>query len=344
MKTMKLLTKVCVLTLVMMLALLGTAAAENVTDRYEYAGIAFTYDAALVDKGLMIDCGNMDAHGGMYMDVYCMDPVIEQEILDAYYLARDNGDEEATAAAVDEYYAHCNDIAEIVMMEKAYYETCKADGTLLFDETEMTSLGEHNDHLYWVYFYSVDPDSKREVQSETEIANWLEIVDALGDLSEVVEYIPVVKQDRFEVGGQFPAFATSDIAGNEVTEAIFAGKDLTVFHIWGTYCTPCISEMPDIGVWVREMPENVQFIGLLVDVHSGDTKLISLAETILSKANADFTNLMMTDELSDYLDERVTGVPTTIFVNSNGELVGDIILGTNIEKYKQIVEDYLNAQ
>ena len=66
---------------------------------------------------------------------------------------------------------------------------------------------------------------------------------------------------------KMPAFTAKDLQGNEVTEEIFAGKDLTVLNIWGTFCPPCIREMPELGEWARAMPENVQLIGLITDIH-----------------------------------------------------------------------------
>ena len=46
---------------------------------------------------------------------------------------------------------------------------------------------------------------------------------------------------------QMPAFIAKDLQGNEITESIFAEKDLTVVNIWGTFCPPCIAEMPELG-------------------------------------------------------------------------------------------------
>ena len=47
--------------------------------------------------------------------------------------------------------------------------------------------------------------------------------------------------------GQMPSFTAKDLDGNTVTEEIFAEKDLTVVNIWGTFCPPCIAEMPELG-------------------------------------------------------------------------------------------------
>ena len=66
--------------------------------------------------------------------------------------------------------------------------------------------------------------------------------------------------------GPFQFFTVEDIEGNEVTHEVFADADLTVINIWGTFCGPCIQEMPDLGALSQEYAEkNVQFIGLVGD-------------------------------------------------------------------------------
>ena len=62
---------------------------------------------------------------------------------------------------------------------------------------------------------------------------------------------------------KFPAFQTVDVAGNTVTQDIFKGKKITVVNIWGTFCPPCIEEMPELGRWAREMPQEAQIIGIV---------------------------------------------------------------------------------
>lgn len=38
------------------------------------------------------------------------------------------------------------------------------------------------------------------------------------------------------------------------------------------------------------------------------------------------------------------GVPTTVFIDKNGKVVGEAVVGAKVEEYKQHVEDYLNEQ
>ena len=142
----------------------------------------------------------------------------------------------------------------------------------------------------------------------------------------------------------FPAFTATDLDGNTVTESIFREKDLTVLNIWGTFCGPCIGEMPELGEWAKEMPENVQIVGLIIDINGEeDIEHHDLAVDITQKAGADFTNLIANADFAPILKD-VIGVPTTLFIDGDGNLVGDPVVGADVDGYKKFVEDYLNGQ
>ena len=141
---------------------------------------------------------------------------------------------------------------------------------------------------------------------------------------------------------QMPSFSAKDLDGNTVTEDIFAEKDLTVVNIWGTFCNPCVAEMPELGEWAASMPDNVQIIGLIVDIAGDeDTKHHDLAVTITEKAGAEFTHIIANEDL-DPVMRWVVGVPTTLFVDKEGNLVGEPIVGAYVDRYKTFVEEYLN--
>ena len=239
MKTMKWLIRACALALILMMALSG-AAAQSRTKRYDSLGLSVTYDEALEEKYFGMFGGFYDAHDNAYLSLECIDPEVDERTGKRFKEAYASGDQQAMMAAIEEFQAHLNEIATIIMMDRADYDAYKASGTMPFDETGMTGLGEHNGYLYWADFADLNAEGKRETQSETEIANWLEVAAALGDLSGMIEFIPVVRQGAIAEGEQFPAFATTDMQGNEVTEAIFAQKELTVVNFWATTCGPCI--------------------------------------------------------------------------------------------------------
>ncbi|MCI6665038.1 MAG: TlpA family protein disulfide reductase [Lachnospiraceae bacterium] len=150
--------------------------------------------------------------------------------------------------------------------------------------------------------------------------------------------------DEFKVYGKFAEFTTNDINGNEVTESIFANKDLTVVNIWGTFCGPCINEMPELGAWEKELPDNVQIVGLIVDISSTDNETqIAAAKQITEKADVGFVNLIGGNGDFDELIGSIVGVPTTIFVDKSGNIVGEIIVGADVDRYKSFVNRYVEA-
>ena len=140
-----------------------------------------------------------------------------------------------------------------------------------------------------------------------------------------------------------PQFTTKDMDGNKVTNDIFAEYDLTVVNFWATYCNPCIDELPELAEWKKELPDNVNLIGLLVDVDEKGSEQYKLAERIISQTGADYQHLIATEEFDDIISNLV-GVPTTFFVDSTGKIIGEPFAGADVSAYKQTVEDYLNGK
>jgi len=144
-----------------------------------------------------------------------------------------------------------------------------------------------------------------------------------------------------DAANKFPAFKTVDVNGNTVTQDIFKGKKITVVNIWGTFCPPCIGEMPELGRWAREMPQDAQIIGIVCDASGpNDNETKSAAIKILNEANAGFVNILPDEGLLKFL-EKEDAVPTTIFVDADGNIIGEKVVGADVPKYKEQVKRYL---
>ena len=141
------------------------------------------------------------------------------------------------------------------------------------------------------------------------------------------------------VASVVPTFAAQTIDGKPVTNEIFAAKKITVVNIWGTFCPPCIGEMPALGKLARTLPNDAQIIGLVCDASENSIQ-IQRAQKITAEANATFLNIVPDAALMKFM-ENVEAVPTTIFVNSKGEVIGKAIIGANVEEYKHELERLL---
>lgn len=149
--------------------------------------------------------------------------------------------------------------------------------------------------------------------------------------------------DSDKLPTEVPSFTTQDIAGNEVTDDIFADKDITMVNVWGTFCSPCIGEMPELGEIARDLPENMQMIGLVIDIMDQKNEVLQtnldLAGQITEKADAGFTHLIANEDFSEFLSS-VTGVPSTFFVDKDGNILGRWIEGANVDAYRERIEEY----
>ncbi|MBD3878635.1 MAG: TlpA family protein disulfide reductase [Quinella sp. 1Q5] len=141
------------------------------------------------------------------------------------------------------------------------------------------------------------------------------------------------------VAKSVPAFTTKTITGETVTNEIFVAKKITVVNIWGTFCPPCIAEMPELGDMARNLPEGAQLIGLVCDATDGSPQ-IQKALQITKEAGADFVNVIPDENLLRFM-EGVEAVPTTIFINSKGEVVGKAIIGADVDGYKDELQRLL---
>ena len=147
--------------------------------------------------------------------------------------------------------------------------------------------------------------------------------------------------EDIEPGTEFGSFASTDLNGNEATSDLFAEKDLTVLNVWGTYCDPCKEEMPELAEWKRELPDNVQIVGIVIDVPEGDADMIKLAKKICKKTGVAYPNILMNDSVDEALTV-VEAIPTTFFLDKEGKTVCAPVVGNDVEAYKKNVEEYLD--
>lgn len=138
-------------------------------------------------------------------------------------------------------------------------------------------------------------------------------------------------------------FETTDLDGNPVSSAdIFSQHKMTMVNLWGTYCGPCIGEMPDLEILNARLAEkDCAIIGVVIDVRSaGDTAMISTAKEILTDTGVTYLNLVPWATLWDDLPAEF--IPTTYFIDSNGAVVGEAAIGARgADEYEALVDALL---
>lgn len=134
-------------------------------------------------------------------------------------------------------------------------------------------------------------------------------------------------------------FTTMTLEGEDVTQDIFGEANLTMVNIWGTFCGPCIQEMPDLGELADEYKDRMQMLGLISDV--GDAGNADAVE-IVELTKADYTHLINSIELMQGYMGTVQLIPTTVFVDKDGKQVGETYTGAKSkEQWAEIIEEML---
>ena len=139
---------------------------------------------------------------------------------------------------------------------------------------------------------------------------------------------------------KFPSFETTDTKGNKITEKIFADKDITMVNVWGTFCGPCINEMPELQKIYESLPKNANLIGIVADVPEGMKDGVDNANYIEKQTGVKYTNLTLSDSLSSFA-KRFYAVPSTIFVDKNGNIIGELVMGADIDAYVKNLQNVL---
>lgn len=123
------------------------------------------------------------------------------------------------------------------------------------------------------------------------------------------------------------AFTCQDMDGNSVSEAVFSESKLTMVNVWATYCNPCLREMPGLGELAGEYEAGeFRIIGIISDVMEGaDAAAMDNAASLIETTGANYTHLLLNESVYYALLTEVTAVPTTFFVDENGEVVDTVI-------------------
>ena len=151
-------------------------------------------------------------------------------------------------------------------------------------------------------------------------------------------------------GGDKITFASTDLNGKAVTSDIFAKNSLTMLNIWGTFCPPCIREMPDLAkLNEANKAKGVEVVGIPIDIVDRTGNILSRTkadgEAIIKQTGAAYTHIVPNKEMMNGLLRNIQAVPATIFVDKDGKQVGEMYLGARSQKdWQKIIDDLLKKQ
>ncbi len=118
-------------------------------------------------------------------------------------------------------------------------------------------------------------------------------------------------------------FNAETLNGGKFTSEDLKKYELTMVNIWYTGCKPCVEKMPDTQKLKEQLPKNVNLVSICAD--GNESK--ELASKIVNESGVKYPALIPDDKLMDSLVKNVSVFPTTIFVDKDGNIVGEPIQG-----------------
>lgn len=136
---------------------------------------------------------------------------------------------------------------------------------------------------------------------------------------------------------------TVDLSGAPVTDAQFLQNELTVFNVWGTWCPPCVGELPELQRLSEAFAERgVQIVGVLQDgvTETGEPsdRDIANALKLLESAGASYTVILPDETLTSAFISQMQFFPTTFFVDREGAVVHTVVGAKDFEAWSDEID------
>lgn len=163
----------------------------------------------------------------------------------------------------------------------------------------------------------------------------------------IIALLAVTTLSFAKESGDKISFSATDLNGAPVTSDIFAKNKVTMLNIWGTFCGPCIREMPDLAKLSEANKANgVEVVGIVIDIldrkGNVDSRVKKSGEAIIKQTGANYTHIIPSKEMFSGVLKDVQAVPTTIFVDSNGTQIGEAHLGARSQKdWQKLIDEIL---
>ena len=134
-------------------------------------------------------------------------------------------------------------------------------------------------------------------------------------------------------------FSTVDRGGETWDQSVFLSHKLTMINFWEPWCGPCVGEMADL----QRLQDTYAERGLLILGVYQTADAEEDVDAVLSQTGVTYPILHYTQEFDAFQSGYV---PTTIFVDGEGRLIGEgssaLYIGSNsFEGWAAVVEDLL---
>ncbi|MBO6148066.1 MAG: redoxin domain-containing protein [Lachnospiraceae bacterium] len=247
---------------------------------------------------------------------------------------------------VEEYYNSSVKLPEVITVkgddkpsEFAEILEYMLDGS--YKQDKFTELKKEGEYTFYKYY---DPEDEGIARLSDEFKG--EYDSYVGTLEEAIgkaEFGEPVSAYTKMIGNKI-SFETKDIDGNKVTsDEVFSKNKVTMVNVWATWCGWCKDELPELEKINKRLNEKeCAIVGLVGD--GDEAGKAELAKEILSENGDTYLNILPWEGATTEDFNMDGGWPTSFFVDSEGKIMCEPVVGADVEAYERVIDDLLSGK
>ena len=132
-------------------------------------------------------------------------------------------------------------------------------------------------------------------------------------------------------------FEFTDLEGNPVSSAdLFRENKITMVNVWGVWCHNCVNEMPELAKIHECLQEKgCGIVGVELEFESMED-IKDRAYEILDGCGVTYPNVFVPEDDDFYMN--LGEYPCTFFVDSEGTILTDPVVGNHTELYEAVID------
>lgn len=140
-----------------------------------------------------------------------------------------------------------------------------------------------------------------------------------------------------EIGDSVPNFTLPDMRDTKVSLKDFKGQ-VVILNFWATWCPPCRQEMPEFNEMNAELKESGEAVLLAINLTDGRRETKSKVDQFLKSNNYDMRVLLDSEGQAAGIFS-IRGIPTTVVIDREGVLRGQIVGSTTKSDVMKLVRN-----
>ena len=331
------------LAIILLFSVLPSAFAESdVENEIEIPQIGLTLrlpEAFTNTEGLLSPGGGYEVADGIYYTEFVYYALSEEEYLD---LANKFEKDEVTDEDYEKLGSAVNYPFLLIGIDNS--RDFSAINKLFDDQLNPENAKEvyqENGFSYYCYVDSAQNEDFINAHEEPFASEYKAITDAIEELISNSDFYEPVSLYAGIIG-KAVSFETTDIEGNSTTsEDLFSSNKITMVNIWASWCGPCIRELPELQAISERLKEkNCGVIGLLYD--GDEVEALETAKKLMTDNGVSYPVILPPENVDSLFP--LEAFPTTYFVDSEGKIVSEPIVGAYVDQYEATVDALLAAE